>query len=117
MVGPHNVELHLVAVARLQEAVIEATLQKRAPVEPIPVEDKDIDAVVGRRVDPPLHNTRVIVMLIAPERLLGLVVAVETGRAPLDDLPLAVTLAPEHTPPYGIIVTRGPDIGRNMVLG
>ena len=56
-------------------------------------------------------------MLIAPERLLGLVVAVETGRAPLDDLPLAVTLAPEHTPPYGIIVTRGPDIGRNMVLG
>ena len=45
MVGPHQIELH--AIASLEEPIRKCGLHERPSVVPVPVEDEDIDAVVG----------------------------------------------------------------------
>ena len=54
----------------------------------IPIEEKDIDAVISRRRDLPLHHLRVRLILVSPERHLGLLVPRKAGLRGLDQFPL-----------------------------
>ena len=62
MVRPHDVELHEIVVLRLKIAVVEALLEERSAVVPVPVVDEDVDAVIVRAGDLALHDVRVIYM-------------------------------------------------------
>ena len=67
VVGPHQVELHLVPVAGLQEAFREGRFHPRAAVQPVPVEDKYVHAMAGGLVDFHLHHGRIGLVDVAPE--------------------------------------------------
>ena len=54
----------------------------------IPIEEKDIDAVISGRRDLPLHYLRVRLILVSPERHLGLLMLRKTRPRGLDQLPL-----------------------------
>ena len=69
MVRPHQVELHLVPVAGLQEAFREGRFHPRAAVQPVPVEDEYVHAVAGGLVDFHLHHGRIGLIDVAPERV------------------------------------------------
>jgi len=88
VVAPQQRELHPVVVRSLQEAF----LQRRAEVfvarhlgfvVEIPVEDEDVEAVVGRRVDFLLHHLGAILVPVAPCRDFRLLVSVEHRLGPL----------------------------------
>ena len=95
VVGPHEVELHLVAVAGTEEAVGERRLHEGALVEPVPVEDEDVDAMAGGLLNLHLHHGRVGLVDVAPQRM---AVPVMAGVALLHGhhgLPLAHAQGPE----------------------
>ena len=52
VVGPHKIKLHVGIVFRLQESVVQRAFEERPSVIPVPVEDKDVDAVANSRFDP-----------------------------------------------------------------
>ncbi|MPM94878.1 hypothetical protein SDC9_142027 [bioreactor metagenome] len=91
VVGPHQRELEL-GVAAAEEPLVQRPLEEGAFI-PVPVEDEGIDAVRRRRIDFPAHHRRVGLVLITPERNLGLVVAGKARRGMLHQLPFGPALA------------------------
>ena len=69
------------------------------------------------RFDPTLYDLRVIVMLVAPQRLTGLVVSLETRITLLDYLPLTFAIRPQMSMSQRVIVAGGPDVGRYIIIG
>ena len=69
MVRPHQVELHLVPVAGLQEAFRESRFHPWTTVQPVPVEDEHVHPVAGGLVDFHLHHGRIGLIDIPPERM------------------------------------------------
>ena len=59
----------------------------------IPIEEKNIDAVVGRRCNLALHHLRVRLVLVAPKRNLGLLMPGKAGRGGFYQIPLIPSLA------------------------
>ena len=97
VVSPHNVELHLVAVRRLEEAVVEAALKEGTSVEPVPVVDEDVYAVLGSLLDLHLHYLGIGLVYVAPERLSGPGVPLKLRLCGSYRLPFALAVGPEHT--------------------
>ena len=121
MVGPHDVEIHLVMAGSSQEAVVQRTLQIRAAVAigivvPVPIVDEGIDPILEGSLDPLFHHDGIIVHLIAPERLTGLVMLGETLVSLLDHLPLPYTFFPEPFMTELVVMTGWPDIGADIGL-
>ena len=106
VVGPHQIELHAAVVARLEKPVVQARLQKRQPVVPVPVVDEDVDAVIGRRGDLHLHHVAVRLIDVAPKREARLVMPLELGRVLHHRLPLADAHRPEHFRPVVWMIRR-----------
>ena len=69
VVGPHQVELHTVAVMGFHEAVGERGLHEGSPVEPIPVEDEYVDTMAGSLVNLHLHHRGVGLVDVSPQRM------------------------------------------------
>ena len=69
VVRPHQVELHLVPVAGLQEAFRKGRFHPGAAVQPVPVEDEHVHPVAGGLVDFHLHHGRIGLVDVAPERM------------------------------------------------
>ena len=115
VVGPHNIKLHVGIVFRLQESVVQRAFEERPSVIPVPVEDKDVDAVANGRFDPFLHDSRIIVHLTAPQRASGLVVPVEPRIAFVDDFPFALSFGPKHVTEALVMMARRPDICRYVI--
>ena len=88
MVGPHEGELEARVVAGLEESDINGPVQERAVVVVVPVEDERIHAVVGGGGDFLLHDLRVRLVGVAPERHVRLMMAGEPRPGRLDQLPL-----------------------------
>ncbi len=93
VVGPHEGKLDALAVGGLEEAFFEATLEEGTVFVPVPVEEEDIQSVVGGHGDLAGHDVGVGFVLIAPEGHVGLVVAGEERPCALHQLPLGEALA------------------------
>ena len=116
VIGPHEVELHLIVVFRAQEALVQALLQEGAAVVPVPVVDEHVHAVRGRLGDLALHDARIGLVLIAPQRparpggvRIGAVKAA-------DGLPFADALRPEDAGSGFLSCIGRPDIGGHVVF-
>ncbi len=88
VVGPHQRELHAAVVRRAEEALVQPTLQERAILVVVPIEQEDVDPVVGGRGDLARHGLWVGFILVAPSRHARLVMAGEARLGALDQLPL-----------------------------
>ena len=116
VVGPHEIEFHAVAVGGLEEAVVEALFKEGAVVEPIPVVDEDVDAVVSGSGDFHLHDIRIGFVDIAPEGLAWPVVERGAFDGVFDGLPFADSLRPEHSSPWLVSCVGGPDESSDIDL-
>ncbi len=87
VVGPHQRELHAVVVRRAQEAFVQPSLQERAILVVVPIEQEDVDPVIGGRGDLARHGLRVGFILVAPGRHARLAMAGEARLGALDQLP------------------------------
>ena len=116
VVRPHQVELHAAVVFGAQESVVQALFKERTAVEPIPVVDEYVDAVIRRGVDLHLHHIGIRFVYIAPERLSRPRVSREFGNGIFDGLPFAHALLPEHAGARLVAGVCRPDIGGNVVL-
>lgn len=115
MVGPHQVEFHAVTVPGLQKAIVQAILQKRSAVIPVPVVDEYIYPVVGRGRDLHLHHIGVGLVHVSPEGLPGPAMAGEFRHGVLHRLPFTHALGPEH-PGAGLVAGVGrPYVGGYVV--
>ena len=118
VVGPHQVELHLPVVLRLQETLVQHIFQKRTVIVPIPVKNESIDPVFEGRSDFPLLHLRIGLVQIAPQRDVGLTVPVEFGTGLVNGLPFtdSVRENPNLRKP-GIVVVSRPDERSDIVFG
>ena len=114
MVGPHEIEFHAIAVGGLEEAVVETLFEEGAVVEPIPVVDEDIDAVVGGRVDFHLHDVWIGLVDVAPKGLARPVVERCAFDGVFDGLPFADPFRPEHSGARLVSCVGGPDEGGDI---
>jgi hypothetical protein len=55
VIGPHTAEFDPAIIPGFHESFIQATLEE-GPVIPVPVENPEIDAVIGCGVDFPFHG-------------------------------------------------------------
>ena len=96
VIRPHEIELHPVVIARLEETVIQMALEKRHAIVPIPIEDEDIHSVVCRGIDLHLGHIRIGFVDIAPERVARLLVPLELGFVADNGLPFPDPIRPEY---------------------
>ena len=115
MVGPHEIELHLFVVLGLEKAVVETPLEEGTAVVPIPVVDKNVDAVIGSRPDLHLHDVGIGLVDVAPQRLARPGVSVVFCLGALDALSLTHALGSEHSRARLVTRVRGADIGGKIV--
>ena len=87
VVGPHQTEAQTVVVGRRHERILQRSLEERAVIIVIPIENEGIDPVVGRGIDLARHDGRIGFILVAPERDLGLLVPGKTGPGGFDQFP------------------------------
>ncbi len=116
VVGPHEVELHLVPVAGFQEALRESGFHPGAAVQPVPVEDEDIHPVRGGLVNLHLHHGRIGLVDIAPE---GMAVPGVAGEAFLhgeNGFPFSHSHGPEGSQARIPRRIGGIKISRNIIL-
>jgi len=77
MIGPHQGELHAIAILGAEEALLQGLLHVPDAAVPVPVEQKDVDPVVGRKVDLASRPFWIALVEVAPRGLERLVVAVD----------------------------------------
>ena len=106
VIGPHQREFQFFGIRRFQEAFVQRAVQERPVVVVIPVENENVDPVVGCRVDLTGHLRRVFFVGISPGRHFGLLLAVETGTGFLDQFPFgpAVALEAVVTSVVGVVI-------------
>jgi hypothetical protein len=119
MIRPHDVKIHLGVARSLQETVIESALQIRPAVAlgivvPVPIIDEGVHAIFKGCLDPFLNHDRIVIHLVAPERLAGLVMLRETLVSLLDDFPLPYSFFPEPLVGKRIVVARRPDVSADI---
>ena len=116
MVGPHEVEFHLLVVPGLQEAVVQNILKEGTVVEPVPVEDEGVDAVFHSGIYDLLLHLRVGFVEISPGRNPGLAVPFEFGNGIVDCFPFTLVVAKQadFLIAWFILICR-PDKGCNIV--
>ena len=91
VIGPHQGEIDSIDVAGLEEPLLQTTLKKRPVLVVVPVKNKMIDAMIRGRIDFFLHHLGLGLILISPERNLGLLVVRKTWVGVADQLPLRPT--------------------------
>ena len=114
VIRPHEEEFDLVVVAGLEEAIVDALLQEWLVVVPVPVEDQHVDPVAGGGGDFLFHDARVGLVLVAPERDIGLLVPREAGLAVPDNFPFANITLEEGIPAF-LGMVRWPVIGGDVI--
>ena len=94
------------AHAGFQDKLAGAIVHDEEVVVVIPVENENVDPVVGCRVDLTGHLRRVFFVGISPGRHFGLLLAVETGTGFLDQFPFgpAVALEAVVTSVVGVVI-------------
>ena len=117
VVGPHQRELHAVVVGRAEEAFVQPALEEGAVVVVIPIEQEDVDSVVGGRGDIACHGLRVGFILVAPDRHAWLAMAGEARLGALDQLPLGPARAVRGLVARVDVVVREIVAGDGVVFG
>ena len=97
MVGPHKVELHVLAVVSLKEAIVQGCLHERTAIIPVPVENEYIHAILQSLIDFHLHHCRICFVDISPERLALPVMTRKTVLNCHHCFPLTDTHRPERS--------------------
>ncbi len=116
VVRPHQVKLDPVVVPRFQIAVVQMPFQIRHAIVPVPVEDKNIDAVVGSGVDLHLGYIRIRLIDISPQWIAGLFMAFVLGLVADHGLPLTNAIRPEHLSPIVRMIGRPDKSGYIIVF-
>ena len=88
VIGPHQTKIDPIDVAGLEEALLQTTLKKRPVLVVVPVKKEVIDAMIHGRIDLFLHHFGLGLILMAPDRNLGLLVVGKPGGGMADQLPL-----------------------------
>jgi len=109
VIGPHQSELHSIAIPCLEKPSLQASVEIRPSIMPIPVEDPGRHAVVGSGINLPGHHVRIGLVLIAPQRHFGLSVTFESRLGGPDQIPFG----PARAVPF--LITRIGVIAREVV--
>jgi len=78
VIGPHEGKIDPIDVAGFEEALLQTTLKKRPVLVVVPVKEEVIDAMIRGRIDFFLHHFGLGLILMAPERNLGLLMVGES---------------------------------------
>ena len=88
VVGPHQGEGHALWIRRTKESLVERAGKKRAVFVVIPVEEEVADPVAGRGGDFALHDLRIGLVLVTPDRHQRLAMSRITRHPALEEIPL-----------------------------
>ena len=88
MIGPHQGELHAIAVLGAEEALLQGFLHVLHTAIPVPVEEEYVDTVVNRKVDFTCRPFRIALVETPPRRLQWLVVSGKARNRRFHALPL-----------------------------
>lgn len=117
VICPHEIEFHFVSVGCFQKAVVEALFEERSSVVPVPVIDKDIDAMVNGSIDFHGHDVWVCFVDISPEWFSWPIVFWCLFDGVFDGLPFAHAFFPEHSGSRFVSCVRWPDKSRHISFG
>ena len=93
VIRPHERELDLVAIFRVEESVVDRPFKERTVVIVIPVKKEHVDAILRSGVDLLFHVARIRLVGIAPKRNLRLLMTFKSRFGILDKLPLRPAFA------------------------
>ena len=104
MIGPHERELHALAIFGAKESLLQSFLHVLHAAVPIPVEQEDVDPVVSGKVDFASRPLGIAFVEVAPRGLQRLVVPGKPRNCGLHALPLR----PAFAFPGAAVVVRVP---------
>ena len=93
MIGPHEGELHAIAVLSVEKALFQGLLHILHAAVPVPVVEKHVDSMIGGKIDLSRRPFRVAFVEITPGRLERLLVSGESRNRGLHALPFGPAFA------------------------
>ena len=87
MVCPHEGKCHVICIWSLEKAVVQAAFAERAVFKEIEIKREIVDSVCDGGFDLFFHDTRIALILVAPEGELGLIVSGKARGGVLRDAP------------------------------